>query len=502
MRARRATRTRPIRLAAVSILVGAAAVAVGVLITAHTSMALILPTLSVLIAAILAVRIVQKSLGGTAWSIFVFSLLAVGILQDFLYGQQGNPYSYVLRSAELAMIVIACVAAVSRSSRRPPMFMWAAPLLLATSATVSYVLLGYPGSVLIEGLQTYLRFTLLALAISVAQIKERDRTLCETWAAWLVVAISALAIIQFATGSFAEFFRGSYPPSIRGGVTRATGVFPWPNELALFMGAWFFVFYVQRDKSRLYRLAALSAFAAIAVTVTRWTLAAVVGLAILHEVSIRKTRSVLLVLAGAALALWALSGAILPGLSDDLSDNLAGTAPRGMFFVKGLSVWSDAPVFGVGYGRYGSSWAEDIEGTSLLHSYGVSTTESLATTDSFAAAVLPEFGVAGLLVLVIYFTKIASGARKLWHRPEVRAYGMVVAYGLLSTVNSAHVLYAPHTMVIWIAIGFLARWKSQARSVVHSPQQSRRFSLRPTRPLNLLKRSGGRGSVWTGRRSV
>lgn len=451
--------------------VGASGVLLGVAITTHTRLALLAPAGLLFLLAVLGVMVVRRSLGGTAWSIYLFGLVGLGVVQDFLYGQTGNSYSPWLRLTEAMLLIGSCVLALTRSSRRPPRYLWLVPVLLVASAAVSCILLHYPLSLLLEGIQTYLRFTVLALAVSIAPFREKDRMLCEVWAAGIVIGIAALALLQFLTGEFMDFFRGAYALSIRGGITRAIGVFPWPNELALFLGTWFFVFYVQRNRSRLYRVAAVLAFAAIVTSLTRWTIATVVGLAILHDVSIRRTRSALVLIAGTGLVMWGLSGAILPGLTEDVSANLATTAPRGMFLVKGLDVWRDAPWFGVGYGRYGSSWAQNIEGTSLLSQYGISATEKLATTDSFAAALLPEFGIVGLGLLAIYFVKVGMTARRLWVRPEARAYAMVVTFALLSTVNSAHVLYAPHTLVVWISIGLLARWASTSNvsPVLQSP---------------------------------
>jgi len=268
------------------------------------------------------------------------------------------------------------------------------------------------------------------------------------------IGSAVISVVQVSTGALVDVFQGSFPQAVRGPWQRALGFFPWPIELALFSGIAFFALSAQRERSQLFRVGAFACVVCVVLSITRWAILILLLLWLFDLALSRSLRGILVGLSFAGFAVALLAGIAFELVQADLPTYLSGAAPRSVYLLMGLRIWSDHPLIGVGFARYGAQWASVLEGSSLMSAYGIGSFNLVNTTDTFLAQILPELGLVGASALVMYYW---AAIRGLFSRrrelPELTGYALAVCFAVLGVVISSSVLYSSHTMLYWILIG-------------------------------------------------
>jgi hypothetical protein len=401
----------------------------------------------------------------------VASMVIFGLLIGTSASHVNADLTNRLRLAELAILVVAALVAASMRRRPLPLVLLVTPLLLAMVDVAAFVNIDFSRVVLTSGLNIYLHYFLLAVFVYYSSFDEREMGGILVMMGSVILVITVLAVIQFVTGALlAPFIGEGYFAVSRAGFSRAIGPFTWPNELANFAGAWFFLFYCRAGRSGrgfFYSIVCAALVVIVLVTATRTVLVCIVVLIFFIEIrklSSRRRLTVFAVLVAivAILAVTSLSGTV-HGASSTLSKST-----RGYYLLHGATVFEHNPIVGVGFGRYYTDWAvtNDPGRPSVLDQYGIPKIDSrVATTDSFLASLMPEFGLVGAGVLLIFFGLLAWGGGR-WRQADRPTHGYLwcLLFVALNTAGSSSVVYAPHTLALWIAVGMLARRLNRDRS--------------------------------------
>ena len=256
--------------------------------------------------------------------------------------------------------------------------------------------------------------------------------------------------------------RGRYKIVSRIGSFRAIGMFPYGIELGNYSAILFALYHnfgkiVQENKRKYIIIEACLAVCAI-VSGTRISIAIILITLLLSNVSSVKgwIRTVFIILA----VLLAASNLI------DVEDMISRTKwdisielPRSYYFAKGIEIWKDHPIFGIGYNTYGSMKYRERTNDIIFNTYKAHAFDyaQLATTDSFAAELIPEFGLAGILTIGVYAAYIMKYYRK--KRREhgfYRVFFFVLIAVLLMSYNSSTALISAHIgSWFWISCAML-----------------------------------------------
>lgn len=167
---------------------------------------------------------------------------------------------------------------------------------------------------------------------------------------WTVIALAAIAVVQFASG---WWIPSPWNVAILDG-RRATGIFPYPNALALFVGpigAWAFAMWT-RKKSFLLGLTWAASSAAILLARSDGgviAFASVAALALLMEKRTRRWTAI-------AIATVMLFVALVPFARDPLWKLVSFQGWSGQVRVtmwrETVEMLKDRPIFGAGFGGY------------------------------------------------------------------------------------------------------------------------------------------------------
>lgn len=380
-----------------------------------------------------------------------------------------------LRLGEVVILIVAALAAASMRRRPVPLALVVTPLLLAMVDVAAFVDIGFSRVVLTSGLNIYLHYFLLAVFVYYSSFDEREMRGILVMMGSIILVVTVLAVIQFATGALlAPFIGEGYFAVYRAGFSRAIGPFTWPNELANFAGVWFFLFYCRAGRAGrglFYSIVCGALAVIVLVTATRTVLACIVVLIFFIEIRRlssrrRLTVSAVLITIVAILAVTSLSEAV-HGASSTLAKST-----RGYYLLHGATVFEHNPIVGVGFGRYYTDWAvtNDPGRPSVLDQYGIPKIDSrVATTDSFLASLMPEFGLVGAGILLAFFGLLAWGGGR-WRQAARTTHGYLwcLLFVALNTAGSSSAVYAPHTLALWIAVGMLARRLNRDRSADRS----------------------------------
>ena len=423
------------------------------------------------LACLLALS-VQK-VHGSAYLVFFF--VVVGVAADMLAGHSHlQAQGTQLDRLEAGLLLLAALWALVGYRRQAPIALIVTGVGLLSVELAAYWIHGFPLHVLFTGTSLYLRYFLLAYFVYMSAFDSRDLDAVMKVLAFFILAMTAVAAVQFSTGRLLMYFTGDYGAVTRASLTRAVGFFPWPNEFALFCGTLFFLYASRALSSRLYLVTTIALGVGVILSGTRWSIFLVIGLLLLWGARQPKrwVRSTFLVLAVATIAI-AFASTLTSALWD-LRFYAEGKSPRIMYFEQGLRVWSDNILFGVGFGRYGTEWDANMEGAqnTVLAKYGIARpvivlpnghVRTLATTDSFLASLLPEFGLVGSLILggfLVVLIRWGVGLARVI--PHSSGYTLTILFLALSTLTSSSAIVAPHALILWVVIGLLLKWGCSA----------------------------------------
>lgn len=301
-------------------------------------------------------------------------------------------------------------------------------------------------------------FAVLFAVMAMGLKKDDLRSFC-VLVALLITICFALSLVQFlGVEELYNPFLGKYEIRYRSGAYRAIGFFPYPIELGNWAAMMFaFVYGVNRGavKSRAMSVVCILCVLMTAFSGTRTSIAVVIAVYVFTNLHSFKNFGKA-VLIGLVMALCLSSfmpwGEILTRLNLDISEDL----PRQYYLIKGLEVWSDYPLFGIGYGTYGASRYRSMTQDYIFNAYGIHQYDSanLASTDSFLSEVIPEYGLVGLSVIGVLIFSLVKAA-KASRQASIMCTPALIA-GAMLAANSSSVFSSPHIgFLFWLVAGLL-----------------------------------------------
>lgn len=397
--------------------------------------------------------------GVAASAYAILGVVLLGVLLATTYGKPSRQYlESNLRHLELALLVALALYAATRYKRRVPVALVATAIGLLVLDLIDFWVYSFPAGVLVAGISLYLRYFLLAYFVYLVPFSERDmRALLRILAVFLLV-LTVLVAIQFATGRWLAWFMQDNAVVFRASLRRASGVFPYPNEMALFAGAWFFLYFSRRRLSRLYWLVSVALAADIFMSVTRWFALVLVALVVLYGLRTRHGLLKTVMIGGLAVLLLVQLSGTAGRLFEDMPTYTSGSSPRQFYLRAAWKVFKLNPITGIGFDRFGTTLPSAYYNPeSLLRSHF-----GMSTTDSMLARLLPEFGVLGV-ALIFGFLAIVFTRGVAWEsrEPVARGYVYCMLFVALSAVSSPEAFFGPHAMPFWIAVGLILKEAAQ-----------------------------------------
>lgn len=280
----------------------------------------------------------------------------------------------------------------------------------------------------------------------------------------LIIICTALSVLQFiGLEQFFDLFRGRFEIKYRDGNYRSIGFFPYPIELGNYSAVLFSVYYylnIYKYKELWFSFISLLLVINVLLSGTRMALVAL-GLVFIFSnlKSIRQVVSTMIIVIATTLIINNFID--IEQIIDDTKAEYVytDTSPREYYFTKGIDVWKDNALFGIGFATYGSmkyrSQTDDII-YNEYHIHGFDFAK-LQTTDSFIAQILPEFGTLGILILLLFGRFIFNRYKQLVKIDKSnRAYINVFLTTCILSLNSSSPFFSPHVgTLFWISIGMI-----------------------------------------------
>lgn len=282
--------------------------------------------------------------------------------------------------------------------------------------------------------------------------------------AGIVIMHAFCALIQF-TGSetFFDIFRGRFKIVTRTGNFRAIGMFPYGIELGNYSCILFALYYnysKMLDKSirGFYIFIEVLLVLCVLVSGTRTSMANIIFLVIISNVnSVRGWAKTGLILMTVVIA-----GSNLINIEEVITRtkwDMSIELPRTYYMKKGIEIWKDNPLFGIGFNTYGSAKYRKRTNDVIFNTYNAHDFDyaNLATTDSFMVEIIPEFGILGISILLFFTYEVIRQYRK--KRINKQYYKMFIILNfsiLVMSFNTSTAFINPHIgSWFWISCGFL-----------------------------------------------
>jgi hypothetical protein len=251
-------------------------------------------------------------------------------------------------------------------------------------------------------------FALIFYILAIQPTRDDFKTLLKLLSV-VVIINTTIAIFQFAGVTFLfDVFRGRYKIVTRVGSYRAIGIFPYGIELGNYSSVLFALFYnfskidSKKEQKRIVFIELCLAICII-VSGTRTAMVNILVIYILSNIKYIKgwIRSALIVLVAMIISSNVIDfSQVISRTKWDISIEL----PRTYYFKKGIDIWEDHPLFGIGFNTYGSTKYRQRTNDIIFDKYDAHKFDyaNLATTDSFVAEFIPEFGFLGIAVIIFY----------------------------------------------------------------------------------------------------
>ncbi|MED1269346.1 O-antigen ligase family protein [Bacillus mycoides] len=310
----------------------------------------------------------------------------------------------------------------------------------------------------------YCKYFILVFIVLYSRFNDEDiLKLLKLYSPIIIIGF-ILALLQFmGIERFFDMFRGIYNIQIRSGIYRSIGFFPYPIEFANYSCVLFCLYYyLNKYKYNNNFLLFISAILVlnILLTGTRVTLLALIATLILN--SFKSFKQALKISFFLLILLLIMNNFfnLKEVISDTKTEYSSSTlSPREYYITKGFDVLADYPLFGIGFNTYGTRYYRDITGDMIFNKYEVHAFDwvKLSTTDTFVAQILPEFGIIGVLLIILSCIFVYRRYRYI-SKVDMsnRAYLYIIIACLILSLNSSQVLFNPHVgSLFWISIGMI-----------------------------------------------
>lgn len=322
----------------------------------------------------------------------------------------------------------------------------------------------------------YCKYFLLIYLVMISKLTDKDLLKLLYIYSLVVIVSTFLAVFQFmGIPQFFTPFLGGYDIQFRSGLYRSIGFFPYPIEFGNYSCVLFSIYYFlnrYKFKKKWLSFISLCLLLNVALSGTRIAVIAVVVVLILSSMksywqAVRTT--VILVIMSLILNQFF----NLQEVISDTKMDYSGVSPREYFITEGIQVWEDHPIIGIGFNTFGTEKYRKLTGDRIFNQYNIHYFDwaNLTTTDTFFAQLLPEFGIAGLMLIFFFALFIFRRYRKLDKTDRSnRAYIYAVVSCIVLSSNSSSVLFNPHVgAFLWLSLGLLLSnsiRKEQAKAIV------------------------------------
>lgn len=387
------------------------------------------------------------------------------IFCQIAYAQTSRIFSRTARVGEIVLLSILFLLSLTKSKSKNFNIGIIFGLLVYTNLVACLLTYGNL-MIFIEGTYDYLKyFSLMLYAIKSEFTEDEINRLLKTLS--IVVLISTFfGMLQFSGNRWAfEMFRGRFGIYAREGYYRAIGIFAYPIEFGNFSCVLFALFYGfnKKLKSKYYYLICGLLLVDTLISGSRVPFVCTVVIIIISNMNRMKNRlraiGILIVV-----ALLATNFIDLDSTQARLKLYLYGETPRTYFIEKGLEVWIDNPIFGIGFETYGTQKFRDDTNDLIYNKYNIHDWDwaNLESTDVFYAQILPEFGLIGCIAFVLFILLLI----KKWKlKKRYEDYSALLIYApvscVLLCVNSSSAPFSPHVgSFVWLSMGLIISRRS------------------------------------------
>ncbi len=332
-------------------------------------------------------------------------------------------------------------------------------------------------SIFIKSSLDYCKYFLLIFIVIFSRFDETDILKLLKIIMPIVVVGWLLAVFQFlGVEKFFDFFRGTYDIVERNGFYRSIGFFPHAIEFANFSAVLFCIYYFlykYKYKLKWQLFTSVILFLNVILSGTRVTLLVLVFLLFFDN-----RRYLLKQFKAFYFLIFAV---LISSIFIDIKSYImlmvnqySGTSPREYYIFKGIDVWKDNILFGIGFNTYGTWSYREATNDLIYNKYNIHNFDyfNLKTTDTFVAQLLPEFGLIGILLIVVFTIFIYNRYNYLLKiNNNNKAYGYVILTCLLLTLNSSFILFDSHVgSFFWISIGLIINnyWNEKEKNVAEN----------------------------------
>lgn len=321
------------------------------------------------------------------------------------------------------------------------------------------------GNLVVFALSTYdsckyfvLIYYVLATRVSKEDVKDLLYLL-----SGIVIMHTVCAVMQFMGNElFFDMFRGRYEIVTRVGSFRSIGMFPYGIELGNYCCVLFALYHsfsrsVEKKKKTLYTIIQICLLVCIITSGTRTAMANVAFIYIILNIANYKRWLKVILVAICVL----LVGSNFISYEEIITRTLWDISielPRNYYFNKGIDIWKDHPLFGIGYNTYASAKYRERTGDIIFDTYDAHKFEyaNLATSDSFAVELIPEFGIMGILTIALYGYYIFKNYKMKSEKDYYKAFVVVIVSISIMSINTATSYINPHIGTwFWISCGVL-----------------------------------------------
>ncbi len=396
-------------------------------------------------------------------------LLIFFLIFEFVSGQ-GDAFNYIRRIFYIVEALLLLLAALIAMINNP--FRKAKESNILTIILISLICTNFIGSMITYGdfniflLSTfdYCKYFLLTYFAMLSKIDDKEILSLLRILSPLIIICTILAIFQFF--GFVEFFEpfvGRFDITARSGVYRSIGFFPHPIDLGNYSSVLFCLYYyLNKYKYKSKWLFCISVLLVLNIILSGTRTALIALLIILIISSLKSIKQTIISVIALTIILFALNNIIgINSIINSTSSQYLGdtASPREYFLLKGINVWKDHAIFGIGFATYGSMKYRERTEDKIFNEYDIHAWDfaNLRTTDTFMAQLLPEFGIIGLLLLSSFALFIYSRYREIFRVDNSnKAYIYVFLSCSILSLNTSSAFFSPHVgTLFWLSMGLI-----------------------------------------------
>lgn len=306
-------------------------------------------------------------------------------------------------------------------------------------------------------------FSLIFYILAIQPSREDFKKLLELMSA-LVIINTIVAVLQFlGVTELFDIFRGKYKIVTRVGSFRAIGMFPYGIELGNYSSVLFALYYnfsrnIFKEERKKYLIIQIFLVICIIASGTRTAMFNIAVIYILSNIkSIRGWLKTVLVI-----FIVIIIGSNFIDFKEIISRtkwDISIELPRTYYFKKGIEIWKDHPFFGIGFNTYASSKYRDRTGDIIFDTYDAHGFDyaNLATSDSFMSEIIPEFGIFGIMIIVLFGLYIYKQYKKKIVYKDFYSMFLIsiVSIGIMAINTSTPFINSHIGSWFWISCGML-----------------------------------------------